>query len=422
MGSSHTLFVAILGTLGTYVDAQCACNMTDAGVVAGTFNVAYKVQATVGGCADRVCFEINITNAANYYGIGLSTSGSSMGSLEKLVAGRVGSTPYVYHAASGGGYNAPSLSVDAACITVESITGTNTLRFSRTLDGSTCTQTGSVLTSTSTVNLATALGSWQTSAASSGIYQHFSVPPVASVSLDATGTSNANAADGADNDQRAGHGTVMCISWLTLTPIAVFVMRYLRGMLSEGGAFFKIHMGLQLAVTVLTLVGIFRLADQTGNMLDESKWPGDKEHQRLGLSVLVLVLVQTLMGLGRNLISGKPITSDPKDHGPRRWVFDIAHALLGVTTWAVAVAAVYKGIELIAVFNQDVKEESLKTMVVVWAIIIVIIFFAMDLYKLMTNQMDKFTTPNTALWLVGCVGVVVISIVATVVIGTGIQA
>ena len=43
MGSSHALFVAILGTLGTYVDAQCACNMTDAGVVAGTFNVAYKV-------------------------------------------------------------------------------------------------------------------------------------------------------------------------------------------------------------------------------------------------------------------------------------------------------------------------------------------------------------------------------------------
>merc|ERR1712137_1008461 len=84
--------------------------------------------------------------------------------------------------------------------------------------------------------------------------------------------------------------------------------------------------------------------------------------------------------------------------GPHRWIFNILHAVLGVTTWAVACGAIYQGIELFALFDTSLKEEELKNMLVVWAIIIVVIFFGLDIVRFLTNTMDKFDTPNDAIW------------------------
>jgi hypothetical protein len=39
--------------------------------------------------------------------------------------------------------------------------------------------------------------------------------------------------------------------------------------------------------------------------------------------------------------------------GPRRWIFNAAHLVLGLATWATAVAAMYYGVELMQVSMSD---------------------------------------------------------------------
>ena len=125
--------------------------------------------------------------------------------------------------------------------------------------------------------------------------------------------------------------------------------------------------------------------------------------------MLALVLIQVLMGFFRNVISGKPpstttaaTTGDATNpnltymknssfespvlilagegaevdeevspsssptyatatkpappagqKGPRRWIFNAAHLVLGLATWATAVAAMYYGVELMQVSMSD---------------------------------------------------------------------
>eukprot|EP00037_Helgoeca_nana_P022689 m.233171 g.233171 ORF g.233171 m.233171 type:complete len:422 (-) comp26081_c0_seq1:238-1503(-) len=413
--------LALVLTAPAATSAQCtpACDMTDSGQVAGGFTLAFKVQASVSGCADRICFEINVTDVGKYSGIGLSTSGSSMNSMEKLIVGRVGGTGYVYHAAPGGGYGNPSGSlVTDSCISSVAVTGSNTVRFARLLDGSQCTAASAALTGTATVRFATAVGNWGSSAATPSINKHTSTPGVQSTSLDSTSTVVTTTA-GATNKDRAAHGTMMVSLWICLTTVSIFTVRYMRGILRAEGAFFKVHAGVQVLVAILTVVSIVLLSNKTESKLDESKWAGNKAHQRLGLSVMSLVLIQVVMGLMRNVISGKKQGSD--DFGPNRWMFDWAHGIVGVVTWVLAAAAIYRGIELFKLFDDSVDETKLKTMVVVWAIVVVVIFFLLDIIKFVKGVTDKFETPSTPVWLAAGAVVALMSVIATSIIADGIK-
>eukprot|EP00035_Acanthoeca_spectabilis_P003285 m.92314 g.92314 ORF g.92314 m.92314 type:complete len:425 (+) comp12033_c0_seq1:3586-4860(+) len=406
------------------VAAQCTpqCNMTGAGTVSGTFSFNFRVQDAISGCPRRICFEVDVADQSLYYGIGVSTAGNGMTNMEKMIVGRVSPTPYVWHDSAGGGYNSPSstMIVNDQCITSVRLDGT-TVQFARALDGSTCTRSGYTLTPTSAVTYCTARGSWSSTAASSGIVQHPGSPPQSSTTLDSTSVSVASGS-GATNEERAAHGTVMIVAWICLSTISIFTIRYMRGLLGAGGAFFKLHAAVQLVVTIMTVVSIIVLTGKTESELDESKWAGNKVHQRLGLSVMTLALVQVIMGAMRNLISGKPSNpSDPKDHGPNRWIFDWLHSTIGVATWILAAAAIYRGIELFHTFDSDLDESRLKTMVVIWAIVVIVIFFALDIVKFVKGVADKFETPSTVGWIIASVAVVIISVVATSILADGIK-
>ena len=128
------------------------------------------------------------------------------------------------------------------------------------------------------------------------------------------------------------------------------------------------------------------------------------------------------MGFLRNVISGHPINeSNPADKGKRRWLFNYIHAAFGVLTWITAVAAVYRGIELYATLNPNVDADRLQTAVVMWGIFIVAIFFFLDGVKYVKRaDDDKFATPNKMVWTVAAGGVVLLSLVTTIFVGSGL--
>lgn len=76
--------------------------------MSGVFSILFNIQPAITGCPDRICFEVNITDTSKWRAIGLSLSGTSMGDFEKLVVGRVATTPYVYHKGPGDGRTNPS--------------------------------------------------------------------------------------------------------------------------------------------------------------------------------------------------------------------------------------------------------------------------------------------------------------------------
>jgi hypothetical protein len=129
----------------------------------------------------------------------------------------------------------PSFPSSLAC------TGT-TLRFARLLQGSLCQQPNCPdVASNGLLALTSVLGSWRSTAASSGIRQHESVPPVFTVNI-TTGAGAMDALVGATNAQRASHGTAMTVAWVLFSSTAVFSARFMRGLLKTNGMWFKIHM------------------------------------------------------------------------------------------------------------------------------------------------------------------------------------
>merc|ERR1711971_1145600 len=66
--------------------------------------------------------------------------------------------------------------------------------------------------------------------------------------------------------------------------------------------------------------------------------------------------IQVLLGLFRNLISGKPTDpDDPHDHGPRRIVFNALHKTNGWLLFALGLANIYLGI---TVFEDNVPDDD----------------------------------------------------------------
>ena len=132
------------------------------------------------------------------------------------------------------------------------------------------------------------------------------------------------------------HGGLMMTAWLLLAPVGAAVSRYAK---SDGAKWFHVHRAVQCLALLLTVAGLIVIR------LEDPHIHGGAEatHQALGSAVIALALLQGLMGFGRNTISGKvrdAAAEGAAKQGPRRWLFNRMHQVVGYTTIAVAFAAI----------------------------------------------------------------------------------
>ena len=120
------------------------------------------------------------------------------------------------------------------------------------------------------------------------------------------------------------HSAMMLVAWLIISPAGSLIARYLKNQLPPP-RWFELHRGLQVIASLLTLIG-FALAYMNGRRSPETKL-----HAQVGLAVFIATMAQALLGFTRNIIAGfdhdKPRFVG--DKGPRRWIFNWLHWLIG---------------------------------------------------------------------------------------------
>eukprot|EP00736_Rhodelphis_marinus_P003296 Rmarinus@m.14256 len=153
------------------------------------------------------------------------------------------------------------------------------------------------------------------------------------------------------------HGILMGIAWLGFLPAGALCGAYAKGILTTGesGAvdpWFHLHRFFQMTGLLLMTIGFFII-------LDYNDWEmkDDDPHYNIGLSVVILALLQGVNGLLRL----------PKDH-EHRLIWRCSHALLGVTSLCLAAYNVWLGFDLIDITDSN---EGLFT---AWFIIIITLF------------------------------------------------
>lgn len=343
--------VTVIGFL-TPTYAQCNCdNFVDAGTISsGSLQVLFEVKDSSSNCTeDIVCFQVPISANDRYVAIGLSNSGNTMPKFEPIVVGRTDAVGTVLHSGSGNDYLEPFLQTDT-CIANIAVTNNNVV-FSRTVNGSLCQRQPSVDITSSGLSVALPQGTWNGGSTASGrITEHSNPVAIAqSVNLLASTTTQATAS-GAERSEQRTHGIIMVVAWLSIGTNGIFVARYTKDVFGDGGTWLIAHIVLQVTTAAMTLAGvvyIFHVNDNDSWSTD--RWSDDTDggkHQIFGMVTLALVLLQVVLGASRNVISGAPEDpSDPKDHGPRRFLFNFSHIPLGYTSLVMAAVAIWYGLE-----------------------------------------------------------------------------
>jgi uncharacterized membrane protein len=106
------------------------------------------------------------------------------------------------------------------------------------------------------------------------------------------------------------HAVCMVVAWLGLSPLATFIARYLK---DYDPLWFKAHRLFQLVAVGLAVAGFILIQLENPAVLGT--------HGKLGFTVFGLALVQVLLGVFRNQISGKRHHNNESKHGVERKSF-----------------------------------------------------------------------------------------------------
>lgn len=207
----------------------------------------------------------------------------------------------------------------------------------------------------------------------------------------------------------------MLVAWVGTCFSASFVAHFMKHV---GPLWFTLHVSLQTATLLLTVAGAVAI-------FSKHDFEGDT-HQSLGITIMVLSVVQVSLGLLRNKISGEPTSSDPDDHGPRyvpfpfpplgavlqltphvlvnnhhrRWVFNMLHWAVGWLLLALPMAAVYTGL---GALNADDMAFTVYYVWMIGALVIIVVSLLGDLYAARTNlppiRIETFKTHAGAVFM-----------------------
>ncbi|EGD80049.1 hypothetical protein PTSG_10325 [Salpingoeca rosetta] len=169
-------------------------------------------------------------------------------------------------------------------------------------------------------------------------------PPTWATPLAGAAAENGEGGEGGEEEGSVNaviaHGICMVLAWILFSPSAIFIAHFLKFL---GQKWFLLHKYMQIIATLLTVAGFIAI-------LSGGEAEAEGAHGSLGIFLLVCTLIQALLGFARNLISGEPTDpNDPKDHGPRRWMFNYMHWLLGALTTVIAIVTIYLGLDLVEI-------------------------------------------------------------------------
>ncbi|XP_077101171.1 putative ferric-chelate reductase 1 [Siphateles boraxobius] len=136
------------------------------------------------------------------------------------------------------------------------------------------------------------------------------------------------------------HGALMLIAWMTTGSIGMMIARYLKGVAKGQGLggkdfWFLAHvslMVLSVAATAIAFILVFSYAQD---------WAGGA-HPVLGCLVMILSLIQPIVAAFR---------CEPQHE--RRFIFNWAHSFIALAIKALAVAAIFTGMELFEEYKTD---------------------------------------------------------------------
>ncbi|KAL8276594.1 hypothetical protein RQP46_011017 [Phenoliferia psychrophenolica] len=142
------------------------------------------------------------------------------------------------------------------------------------------------------------------------------------------------------------HAVTGCLAACILVPAGILVARWCRG----SPSWFKVHLALLLAglVFIFACLGTAVIAVGSGGHGTQfsDKTTVDRDHHKLGLSVVLVMLVQAFIGLASRL-------TKPSDGISRRSFLRWFHIVAGVVTTALLYAAVYDGF-----YEWDITSDS----------------------------------------------------------------
>ena len=141
------------------------------------------------------------------------------------------------------------------------------------------------------------------------------------------------------------HGALMILAWIVFSPMGTAFARY--GKHLGGPVWFKSHMYLQCAAVFTTIIAAIIISQVIKGDFADLLLTDSKAHAQQGVAVCVLAVVQVLLGLFRNKISGPADKSIPGHHGNNRFIFNWAHRINGWVLFGLAIATVHAGITLL---------------------------------------------------------------------------
>jgi len=138
------------------------------------------------------------------------------------------------------------------------------------------------------------------------------------------------------NDQHGDraniHGIMMTVSWLMLATISILTASLMKDILTKKVGryqlWFVIHVGLNLLLTLLTVVGLLMIFSARGwKLIDHNTG-----HVVLGILITTFMTVNMLLGRFR-----------PEKYSKYRKVFNFVHFFVGMSAYGMAIAAMMLG-------------------------------------------------------------------------------
>ncbi|XP_017269548.1 putative ferric-chelate reductase 1 isoform X2 [Kryptolebias marmoratus] len=130
------------------------------------------------------------------------------------------------------------------------------------------------------------------------------------------------------------HGALMLIAWMTTSSLGMMVARYLKGM-AKGRTLFGKDIWFVVHVTVMSLTVAETIIAFILAFSHVRGW-AEGAHSVLGCLVMILALIQPTLALLR---------CAPQH--PRRFLFNLSHAFIGVAAKGLGVAAIFTGLNKI---------------------------------------------------------------------------
>ncbi|CAM4723320.1 unnamed protein product [Leuciscus chuanchicus] len=136
------------------------------------------------------------------------------------------------------------------------------------------------------------------------------------------------------------HGALMLIAWMTTGSLGMMIARYLKGVAKGQGLggkdfWFLAHVSLMVLSVIATAIAFILVFSYVQD------WAGGA-HPVLGCLVMILSLIQPIVAAFR---------CEPQDE--RRFIFNWAHSFIALAIKALAVAAIFTGLELFEEYKTD---------------------------------------------------------------------